>query len=181
MKNARDIAQSLLPHIGPQHEEGSAFAPANIALVKYWGKRDEALNLPLTDSLSLSLKTHGTTTRIRIIEESQDRFFLNGARVPPESDFYRRTHEFLNLFRHQENFEMHTESNIPIAAGLASSASGFAALVLALDDLCGWQLPKEKLSVLARLGSGSACRSFWPHWVKWQKGERDDGLDSHGI
>ena len=68
-----------------------------------------------------------------------------------------------------------------MAAGLASSASGFAALTMALNDLCGWNLSAEKLSIIARLGSGSACRSIYDGFVEWQCGKRPDGMDSYAI
>ena len=71
-----------------------------------------------------------------------------------------------------------TETNIPVAAGLASSAAGFAALVKALADLYQWQLDFSSLSILARLGSGSACRSLWQGFVEWEKGQDVRGLDS---
>jgi diphosphomevalonate decarboxylase len=64
---------------------------------------------------------------------------------------------------------------------LASSASGFASFILALNQLCQWELASYELSILARLGSGSACRSIWPGFVEWQMGTRTDGMDSHGI
>jgi len=71
-------------------------------------------------------------------------------------------------------------SNIPIAAGLASSASGFASLVKALDKLFAWNLSLKELSILARLDSGSACRSIWHGFVKWYAGSQLDGTDSFG-
>lgn len=159
----------------------SAFAPSNIALIKYWGKRDNALNLPLNDSLSISLGTHGSTTQIQI-SNTPDRYYLNGQAIPPETDFAKRLKQFLDLTRPKPEvgYDIHTTNNIPTAAGLASSASGFAALSLALNTLYQWDLPLEKLSILARLGSGSACRSLWDGFVHWHQGQNADGLDSHG-
>jgi diphosphomevalonate decarboxylase len=74
-----------------------------------------------------------------------------------------------------------TVNTIPTAAGLASSASGYAALVRALDALFGWNLPVAAQSILARLGSGSACRSLFNGFAEWQRGEQADGMDSHGV
>ena len=74
---------------------------------------------------------------------------------------------------------METHTNVPVAAGLASSASGFAALVLALDELMGWGLGRKDLSILARMGSGSASRSLYEGFVEWHAGEREDGMDSY--
>ena len=110
-----------------------------------------------------------------------DSVWLNGELQSPGSSFARRISAFLDLFRPMfgdVGFEVRTENNIPTAAGLASSASGFAALVMALDDLAGWGLDKRRLSMLARLGSGSASRSVYDGFVQWQAGSRPDGTDS---
>lgn len=179
----------------PQQAFGQAFAPANIALCKYWGKRDEEFNLPLTNSLSISLGHYGAITKISEIDQAKDRLLVNNTELVKESSrdltknslqqqsFYTRLIAFLDLFRRTPDtrFQVETEVNIPIAAGLASSACGFAALVKALAELYHWKIEKKHLSVLARLGSGSACRSLWDGFVEWEKGERSDGLDSHGI
>lgn len=89
---------------------------------------------------------------------------------------------FLDLFRSDKDTYYHidTQLNIPVAAGLASSACGLAALVLALDDLYGWHLDKHHLSILARIGSGSAARSLWHGFVEWHSGINEEGLDSFG-
>lgn len=167
----------------PTNQVVSAFAPSNIALCKYWGKRDAELNLPVTSSLSISLADRGTTTRLSVIDEARDKIDLNGQPVDLQSSFAKRVIDFLNLFRgpSPRYFYVDTHSNIPIAAGLASSASGFASLVLALNALFRWELSNEQLSILARLGSGSACRSLWSGFVEWQQGERSDGMDSVGM
>jgi diphosphomevalonate decarboxylase len=166
----------------PHYSIKSAFAPTNIALCKYWGKRDEELNLPLTSSLSISLGSKGTTTELKISSKAEDEIFLNGGLMPNDSSFSAGLLNFLNLFRYEQTprFIIHTNSNVPIAAGLASSACGFASIVLALDGLFDWQLSQDELSILARLGSGSACRSLWQGFVHWHAGIRSDGMDSHG-
>ena len=159
--------------------QGEAFAPSNIALCKYWGKRDAALNLPVNSSLSISLENLGTRTEIRLSE--RDSVVLNGNEVSSGDSFSVRVLEFLDLFRlglGNVHFKIHTENNIPTAAGLASSASGFAALVMALDDLAGWGLGRKELSMLARLGSGSASRSVYDGFVQWHAGSNPDGADS---
>jgi len=163
------------------NEVGSAFAPSNIALCKYWGKRDAVLNLPLNSSLSISLGELGTRTRIQA-SEGGDAIYLNGTLQRAESGFARRITTFLDLFRPLagvSGFEVRTENNIPTAAGLASSASGFAALVMALDDWAGWGLDKKRLSMLARLGSGSASRSVYDGFVQWYAGRNASGSDSY--
>jgi diphosphomevalonate decarboxylase len=166
----------------PRLAIASAFAPANIALCKYWGKRDQELNLPLTSSLSISLGDRGATTELKVNGKASDEIFLNGDEILPQSVFSQRLLEFLDLFREQAEpkLTITVQSNIPIAAGLASSAAGFSALVLALNDLYDWQLGQNELSVLARLGSGSASRSLWQGFVQWHAGIRTDGMDSHG-
>ncbi len=161
-------------------DKGYAFAPANIALCKYWGKRDEELNLPFTSSLSVSLGTLGAETTVTITPQ-EDRLTLNGEAVPYPSLIMQRLVEYLSLFRTSRDLHFHVEtySSIPLAAGLASSASGFAALVMALDHLFAWTLDKRELSILARMGSGSASRSLFPGFVKWHAGIREDGMDSY--
>ena len=165
-------------NISPR-DKGVAFAPSNIALCKYWGKRDEELNLPVTSSLSISLKNYVAQTELQLSDE--DRVVLNGKRVSPDDSFTQRAIRFLDLFRldEQMRFTLTTQSNIPIAAGVASSAAGFAALVLALNDLFQWDLASKELSILARLGSGSACRSIYSGFVQWHAGCAKDGMDSY--
>jgi diphosphomevalonate decarboxylase len=162
---------------GKPAARGEAFAPVNIALCKYWGKRDAELNLPVNSSLSISLGKLGTHTVVKFAKTA-DRVFLNGKPAPKE--FAARVSTYLNLFRKEgQFFEVRTKNNIPTAAGLASSASGFAALVKALDQLFGWGFNPRELSMLARLGSGSASRSLYDGFVVWHAGARADGMDSY--
>lgn len=160
--------------------DGAAFAPANIALCKYWGKRNEELNLPVTSSLSVSLGEFGSKVALKP-GGSSDQFALNGETLAPDSPFARRAASFLDLFRPAPRFgfAVSAENTIPTAAGFASSASGFAALTLALNRLFGWQLDGRSLSILARLGSGSAARSVFDGFVEWHAGQADDGMDSY--
>ncbi len=160
-------------------DTGAAFAPANIALCKYWGKRDTELNLPVTSSLSISLGALGSETCLGVAG-AEDEFTLNGRRLDGDHPFVARARRFLDLFRGENgrHYSLDTTNTIPTAAGFASSASGFASLVLALDQLYGWELPGRELSILARLGSGSACRSVWDGLVEWQAGTSPDGMDS---
>ncbi|EKD70253.1 MAG: hypothetical protein ACD_46C00585G0002 [uncultured bacterium] len=168
-------------HQQPQRESGLAFSPTNIALCKYWGKRDIELNLPATSSLSVSLPDKGAMTELRLHNENRDYIILNGTPVDSESVFAKRTSQFLDLFRQDTQWYLHIniKMNIPVAAGLASSACGFASLVSALNDFFDWQLATRDLSILARLGSGSATRSFWSGFVEWHAGSRHDGMDSY--
>lgn len=164
-------------------DSGQAYAPANIALSKYWGKRDAALNLPTNGSLSISLGALGTHTTVIAIDAPQDMMVLNGKNISPDSAFYRKAQAFIRLFRRGQTPSLLIESSntIPTAAGLASSASGFAALTLALADLWQLDLDSRILSSFARIGSGSAARSLWHGFVKWQKGEAADGSDSYAM
>jgi len=162
---------------GKPATRGEAFAPANIALCKYWGKRDPELNLPVNNSLSISLGKLGTHTVVKF-SKADDRIVLNGKGAP--ADFAARISRYLDLFRADgQFFEVRTKNNIPTAAGLASSASGFAALVQALDQLMGWGFNPRELSMLARLGSGSAARSLYDGFAVWHAGVRGDGMDSY--
>lgn len=192
LNSKQDVVDYLLkdknnPKV-PKHSQGAGFAPANIALCKYWGKRNSELNLPVTNSLSLSLGNLGAKT---VIVDSRlrgndgcfkDTIFVNGKVLDENTSFYKRITAFLDLFRKDDTtcFEVETTVNIPISAGLASSSAGYAALVLALNELYGWELKKEELSILARLGSGSACRSLWNGFVEWEKGTSLNGLDCVG-
>jgi diphosphomevalonate decarboxylase len=160
-------------------ESGHGLAPINIALSKYWGKRDETLNLPMNGSISISLPGLGTETTIKISQAEQDNVTLNGELVAPSNPFAQRLSHFLNHFRAPNvYFDVVTVNTVPTAAGLASSASGYAALVLALNDLFDWNLAPQQLSLLARLGSGSASRSLFSGFSIWHKGQQADGMDS---
>lgn len=163
-------------------DEAYAFAPTNLALCKYWGKRDFELNLPVTSSLSITLENKGAFTSIKYAppKSKQDIYIVNGIKINSTIQFAINLQKFLNLFRPNSNtyYQITTDLNIPIAAGLASSACGFAALTQALNNFYNWRLDKQNLSVLARLGSGSACRSFWKGFVEWQVGSESNGMDS---
>ena len=163
----------------PARKLGRAYAPSNIALCKYWGKRNVELNLPVNSSLSVSLGPLGTTTTVS--RADVESVWLNGDKLREESPFAKRVSRYLDLLRPRKNFyfKIETHNSIPTAAGLASSASGFAALVLALDEFFGWGLDKKSLSILARLGSGSASRSLYHGFVEWRRGNRTDGMDSY--
>lgn len=134
-------------------------AHANIALIKYWGKRDPVLNLPAVGSISITLKELFTHTEVRFAAELvNDRFILNGEHKDIKQ--HVRIKKFLDLIRERSDIqfraEIISENNFPTGAGLASSASGFAALTLASCKAAGLELSKKEMSILARIGSGSA-------------------------
>ena len=160
----------------------TAIAGTNIALVKYWGKRDAVLNLPATGSLSLTLKELGTRTTVRFGAHSgaEDRVRFNGQ--DPDPATRARIVAFLDLVRERAGIkapaEVVTENSVPTAAGLASSASGFAALALAASRAAGLALDPAQLSALARRGSGSAARSIFGGFVEMRPGVFADGTDA---
>lgn len=163
----------------PKTEQANAYAPANIALSKYWGKREATYNLPVTGSLSVSLADHGTHTQLSVIDAPSHEVFLNGQQQAADSGFASKLETWLSLFTPANTkLRIDTRNTIPTAAGLASSASGFGAMSLACNELFGWQLDYTSLSALARLGSGSASRSLWHGFVKWQAGKASNGHDS---
>ncbi|MGH1463087.1 MAG: diphosphomevalonate decarboxylase [Neptuniibacter sp.] len=174
------VIETYLPEQPLPGRSAAAFAPSNIALCKYWGKRDAELNLPVNGSLSISLGELGSNTEIKESENGVDEVFLNGELLTPESQFARKVISFVGLFRRglQQPVSVRTVNNIPTAAGLASSASGFAALTLAINDFYGFGLTPDTLSAFARMGSGSASRSIYQGFVEWHKGVREDGMDS---
>lgn len=163
--------------IRPQEEApakgATAVAHPNIALIKYWGKRDEKLFLPWTDSLSMTLDIFPTTTRVRLDPEAEhDVVTLN--RAPAQGEALRRILAFLELVRYRADHAVravvNTENTVPTGAGLASSASGFAALAVAAAAAYGLGLDSTALSRLARRGSGSAARSIFGGFALWHAG-----------
>ncbi|MEM1143273.1 MAG: diphosphomevalonate decarboxylase [Pseudomonadota bacterium] len=162
--------------------EANAYAPSNIALAKYWGKRDLELNLPKNSSFSVSLGELGSHTHVAPGADD-DVVLLNGEELQATDHFAEQVLNFVGLFRGDKHLPLRieTRNTVPTAAGLASSASGFAALISALNSALSLQLTKEQQSLCARLGSGSATRSIWHGFVRWHRGNRDDGLDSHGV
>lgn len=153
-----------------------ARAGANIALVKYWGKKNETLKLPHNSSLSMTLNSLYTDTGMAFHTGEQDIFYLNGVLQNPQEtekistfvDFFR------TLSRNPSKVFISSYNSFPTAAGLASSASGYAALAGASDFLFQTNLSKKELSCLTRRGSGSACRSLFGGFVEWQAGASDD-------
>ena len=157
----------------------TAVAHPNIALVKYWGKRDRDLNLPSVGSLSLTLDRFTTTTRVDFGVEV-DTAIINGRTVHGQSA--HRIFEHLDrVVPGRKPAQVVSENNFPTAAGLASSSSAFAALTVAAAAAARLDLTSRELSALARQGSGSACRSLWGGFVEWRRGVALDGSDSHGV
>lgn len=159
-------------------ERAVAVAHPNIALVKYWGKRDEHLVLPSADSLSMTLDVFPTTTSVRLdAAAEEDSVVMDG--LPAEGEPLRRVTAFLDLVRERagrrERAVVRTHNTVPVGAGLASSASGFAALARAAASAYGFNCGPRALSRLARRGSGSAARSVFGGFVVWHAGAVDAG------
>ncbi|MDO4241170.1 MAG: diphosphomevalonate decarboxylase [Microbacteriaceae bacterium] len=169
----------------------SAVAHPNIALVKYWGKRDERLILPVAGSLSMTLDTVATQTTVRLgaargdvaeasaagdFSENSDVFYLNGRLETGKAA--RQVSEFLDRVRKLSGSSapatVVSHNDAPTAAGLASSASGFAALARAAAAAYGLDLSTRELSILARQGSGSACRSVIDKFAVWHAGDSSE-------
>jgi len=161
---------------GPDSEsagECRAIAHSNIALAKYWGKRNRELNLPAVPSLSLTLAALSTTTRVKFERSlERDSFELNGQ--PGDATATTRVSELLGRVRRAAGlscFAHVTSSNdFPTASGLASSASGFAALALAALGAAGLTWPDSAVSDLARASSVSAARSVFGGFVTLEAG-----------
>jgi diphosphomevalonate decarboxylase len=153
----------------------TARAHANIALVKYWGKRDAARNLPAAGSLSLTLGALTTITTVRFDAAlAADTLTLGGEPAPAE---LARVTAFLDLVRARAGITtraaIDSANQFPTASGLASSASGFAALALAATRAAGISLDPRELSRLAREGSGSAARSIFGGFVRMHAADDD--------
>jgi len=161
--------------------KATAVAPSNIAFIKYWGKKDEELKLPTNGSISMDLSNLLTVTTVEFDPNlKEDMVMINGiknsseqSRVVKHLDLIRKM--ALNTFK----AKVLSMSNFPVGTGLSSSASGFAALTIAAVNALGIDLDEKKLSILARIGSGSASRSIPDGFVEWKMGK--DSNSSYSI
>lgn len=165
---------------GSPVREAAATAGVNFALVKYWGKRDVARNLPAAGSIAITLDALRTETRVRLDPSLEaDTLQLDGAAAPVAE---ARARVCLDALRTLAGRRVHaaveSRNDFPTGAGLASSASGFAALVTAAAAAMGLELDAATRSGIARLGSGSAARSVFGGFVEMHPGQRDDGADA---
>ncbi|MFS0659588.1 diphosphomevalonate decarboxylase [Niallia alba] len=161
--------------------EAIARAHTNIALIKYWGKRNSQLFLPTNSSLSITLDHFYTETKVQFSDQfEKDSLLLDGSQAT-DKEIVKIT-AFLNHVRNlagTKTFAKVTSVNhVPTAAGFASSASGYAALATAASKALQLDLTGTELSALARQGSGSASRSIFGGFVEWHKGENEAGTDS---
>lgn len=165
-------------------------APANIAFIKYWGATDIERALPLNSSISMTLDQCVTlcTAELTSGPKRRDEIWLaeaDGRLTPAGPDFARRVLAHIERLRRwagrEESVRIATRNTFPAAAGLASSASGFAALTLAVTGAFGLAPSPGELSLLARRsGSGSACRSVFGGYVEWRAGEMAEEK-SHAV
>lgn len=158
-------------------------ATPNIAVTKYWGKRDTKLMLPKNGSLSFTMdETIKTRTTVAFDESfKEDEAWLGGKKL--EGKELEEISKFLDLAREKAGVSLKARvvsiNGFPTAAGMASSASGMAALACAATKALGLNLGEKELSMLARRGSGSASRSVTGGFVEWKRGEKEDGSDCY--
>ncbi|PAV72655.1 hypothetical protein WR25_21108 [Diploscapter pachys] len=189
--------RSKLAKIEPQNTTVEVTVPINIALIKYWGKRDENLVLPLNDSLSFTIDSlfARTTVSIESIKDDAqrgDEVTINGKTVDlrKNSRFGKVFDEARKLLYNSSDnngsnansnivFKVDSRTNFPVAAGLASSAAGFAAIAFAIKQLLS--LSDDDACRLARIGSGSACRSMCGGLAHWRAGVLVNGVDSISV
>ena len=164
-----------------------AFACANIAVVKYWGKLDEKLIIPYNPSISLTLDALRTVTTVSFDKRlKKDRVRIDGHLVSRKSQTYARVSHVLNIVRRLSKktrlrANVVSDNNFPASSGLASSASGFAALARAASAAAELRLGRKELSIIARQGSGSACRSIYDGWVEWVAGRAGCSNSSYSM
>ena len=156
-----------------QNRKATAMAHPNIAFIKYWGNRDDALRLPANPSLSMNLGDLHTTTTVAF-DEGLERDEVTIDNRPADEVTRARVSRHLDLVRQTAGLRSPARvislSNFPAGAGIASSASGFAALTVAACAAAGLELTEAQLSALARRGSGSASRSVPGGFTEWVMG-----------
>jgi diphosphomevalonate decarboxylase len=162
----------------------TALAHPNIAFIKYWGNQDDSLRLPANGSISMNLDGLFSRTRVTFSPDwLDDQLILNDR--PVLGPGLQRVTRFLDRVRELSGLQLAaqvtSENNFPTGAGIASSASAFAALALAASRAAGLSLTEPELSRLARRGSGSACRSVPGGFVEWLPGDSDESSFAASI
>ncbi len=162
----------------------TAKAPANIAFIKYWGKKNEKLRLPANSSISMNLSNAFSITSVEFDKKfNEDMVKIDG--TVASGGEKERVARHLSLVRKiagkSDYAEVISKNNFPKASGIASSASGFAALTVAGAKAAGLSLSEKQLSILARLGSGSACRSIPSGFVEWKEGSKNEDSYAHSL
>lgn len=156
-------------------KKATAQASSDVALIKYWGKKDETLRLPENSSVSIILEGLNTTTTV----EFGPSLTHDVIKIQGESD----EQEIRRVVKHLDRIRMlakthcfakvESENIFPKCTGLSSSGSGFAALTIAATNALGLHLSQCELSILARQGSGTACRCICEGFVEWKVGDSD--------
>jgi len=163
--------------------KATAVAPSNIAFIKYWGKKNDELKLPENGSISMNLSDLTTTTTVEFSQQFREDYVLINNEI--KDDQTNRVIKHLDLIREKAKLKLKAKvvsaNSFPDGTGLSSSASGFAALTLAASKAAGLSLDEKELSVLARLGSGSACRSIPDGFVQWNKGSSSETSFARSI
>lgn len=164
--------------------KATAIAHPNIAFVKYWGKRDDKLKLPTTSSLSMTLDNFFTKTTVEFSDDySEDSFNLNGKSITGGNMVEKVAFQLETIRKYagikDKYAKVMSTNNFPEASGIASSSSAFSALTVAVCKALNLDIDKREMSILARQGSGSACRSIFDGIVEWKKGVKEDGTDSY--
>lgn len=156
--------------------KATAKAPANVGLIKYWGRKDEDLRLPENGSISVNLSGLQTTTTVEYRKDlPKDEITINGTlQQDEESRVIKHLDRIRKLGKITKKAKVVTVNSFPTSTGLSSSSSGFAALTLAGTKAAGLELSEKELSILARFGSGSACRSIPDGFVEWLPGDTSD-------
>lgn len=156
--------------------KATAIAPSNIAFIKYWGRKDEILRLPENGSISMNLSNLFTTTTVEFNSEFKgDEIIINDQKEENEGNrAIKHLDRIRKIAKINLKAKVETRNNFPTGTGLSSSASGFAALTVAGAKAAGLNLSEKELSILARLGSGSACRSIPNGFVEWLDGDTSD-------
>lgn len=157
-------------------KKATAIASSNIAFTKYWGRKDEVLRLPMNGSISMCLSNLLTTTTVEFSDKyKKDVVVINGESEEGEAG---RVTKHLDRIRRLAGIsafaKVVSSNNFPTGTGLSSSSSGFAALTLAAAKAAGLNLSEKELSILARQGSGSACRSIPSGIVEWLDGDTSE-------
>ena len=161
--------------VSSSERKASCRVGSNIAFIKYWGVADSALNIPLNSSISMTLADAHTTTTV-VWENSatrpQDSIVIGGVQLrgAPAQRIVNHLDRLRDLAGVSHRARVVSKSNFPMASGIASSASGFAALTVAASAALGLSLDATQLSAVARRASGSASRSLFGGFVEWDRG-----------
>lgn len=156
--------------------KATAIAPSNIAFIKYWGKKNEELRLPENGSISMNLSNLLTTTTVEFSRNlNKDIVIINNQKdLNQQNRVIRHLDKVRQMAKITDKARVVSRNNFPSGTGLSSSASGFAALTLAASWAAGLNLSEKEITILARQGSGSSCRSIPDGFVEWLDGKTSD-------